>query len=224
MAVEPRLLSCDSLNIMNFPPPPPGMSNSSVLDRVKEFLPQIRKANEDLEDLIRREGANAVRIDGNLFNNTDEDEHATGPKENNEKLIGELGSTSPSQSSSISSSLPSSSTVFAKTNNQVRNPKIQVIGEDQLNVEGGNKEDNNLSSQSLQGEECNDHEGDDEDAESMENERKEVGMIQLEFALGDFDNTFIAKAEEEGEKDENDLKDGVCNDDDADMDDDNDEA
>jgi len=39
---------------------------SSVLDRVKLFLPVIAKANEELAEVISAQGADAVRIDGHL--------------------------------------------------------------------------------------------------------------------------------------------------------------
>ena len=51
---------------MEFPMPPP---NSALLDRVKMFLPQMQKANEELEARIAREGVDSVRIDGNLGEN-----------------------------------------------------------------------------------------------------------------------------------------------------------
>ena len=44
-------------------------TTSSVLDRVKLFLPVIKKANEDLEELIKKEGNDNVRIDRDLLNN-----------------------------------------------------------------------------------------------------------------------------------------------------------
>ena len=51
--------------IMSFPLPPAG-TGSSVLDRVKMFLPQIEKANKELEEQVKSEGANSVQIDAHL--------------------------------------------------------------------------------------------------------------------------------------------------------------
>lgn len=39
---------------------------TSVLDRVKMFLPEIRKANEELTEKIQKEGAESVMIDSKL--------------------------------------------------------------------------------------------------------------------------------------------------------------
>jgi hypothetical protein len=39
----------------------------SVLDRVKNFLPLIEKANKELEETIRHQGASAVQIDADLL-------------------------------------------------------------------------------------------------------------------------------------------------------------
>jgi hypothetical protein len=38
-----------------------------VLDRVKNFLPLIEKANKELEDTIRQQGASSVQIDAGLL-------------------------------------------------------------------------------------------------------------------------------------------------------------
>ena len=60
---------------MSLPQPPSSLS-SSVLDRVKLFLPVIKKANEDLDELIKKEGIDKVRIDNDLLS----DDQATNKK------------------------------------------------------------------------------------------------------------------------------------------------
>ena len=49
-------------------PLPP--SSSLLLNRVKQFLPLMKKANDDLEELIKTEGIDSVRIDSDMLNNT----------------------------------------------------------------------------------------------------------------------------------------------------------
>ncbi len=51
--------------IMSIPTSPAGNGNS-LLDRVKMFLPQIERANKDLEAKIREEGESSVQIDANM--------------------------------------------------------------------------------------------------------------------------------------------------------------
>jgi len=79
---------------MSFPQPPSSsLSSSSILDRVKLFLPVIKKANEDLDELIKKEGVDKVRIDNDLLSNSQnankkivvlDDNHDSNIKSNNE--------------------------------------------------------------------------------------------------------------------------------------------
>lgn len=109
---------------------------SSVLDRVKMFLPVIAKANEELQATIQAQGLESVRIDSQIVASEDQDE------DDDEK-------------------------------------------EDQL---AANKEGTNDSS--LLGIESK-----SSSKKSLEEENEEPRVVQLEFALGDFDGTPIAIAE-----------------------------
>ena len=94
-----------------FPMPPPGLK-SSVLDRVKLFLPQIQKANAELELKIAREGTSSVQIDSGLGvdvgANAEDIEHSDEIDQENDESDGEpeeLSANGHTQSSQNSQAL-----------------------------------------------------------------------------------------------------------------------
>lgn len=119
---------------MDFPAPPKGLAGGSeLLSRVQAFLPQMEKANKELEEKIEKEGADSVRIDKTL----DPSDPAVPQKKSKKSLIREVGAT-------------------------------DEVSED-------------------------DEEGDEEEVGTREGGADR--HVQLEFALGDFDDTPIAQAE-----------------------------
>ncbi len=65
----------------------------SVLDRVKAFLPRIEAANNELAERIEREGAQSVRIDGDISDPAVQAD--TDNKEKKKVLIEEVSSDNP---------------------------------------------------------------------------------------------------------------------------------
>ena len=65
----------------------------SVLDRVKAFLPRIEAANNELAERIEREGAQSVRIDGDISDPAVQVD--TDNKEKKKVLIEEVSTDNP---------------------------------------------------------------------------------------------------------------------------------
>ena len=119
----------------------------SVLDRVKAFLPRIEAANNELVERINREGAQSVRIDGDICDPALPSDDAKKTKK--KALIEEINTDIPQD-----------------TNDSNNNDDEEVISDNEDVTADGKK------------------------------------IINLEFALGNFDNTIIAQMEDEKEKEE----------------------
>lgn len=61
----------------------------AVLDRVKNFLPLIEKANKELEETIRQQGSSAVQIDADMLQPAPSSAEAGGEGEEKEGAGGD---------------------------------------------------------------------------------------------------------------------------------------
>jgi len=115
----------------------------SILDRVKSFLPEIKKANEELNNKIEKEGKESVIIDNNLSSNP----------------INEIPHDN-------------------DNDNDIESDDDTIINKGDETTD--NKNNNKIEITSIE------------------------QVIQIEFAIGDFDNSVIANLE--GENNDNDTK------------------
>jgi hypothetical protein len=141
---------------------------SSIAARVQAFLPVIEKANKDLEEKIAQDGAESVQIDSRLVPGAPEGD------------LGDAKDTSiTGQASKAKGDRP-----------KKKFPLIAEVGSEEnlMKKHGGKKEEND-------GEDKEDEEEEQEDG-GVEGDGQER-QVQLEFALGDFDDTPLAKAEDE---------------------------
>ena len=158
---------------------PSGGVKSGILEKVQAFLPMIEKANLELADKIAKEGSDSVRIDKSL------DSGAESTTSNNG------GTNCGGNGKSIHSN--------KSGNSQSKKPMIVEINSKEEKEQEQFEQDGLEDSQTGSREEI-DPEVSDEDCGGLHGDKDTKRMIQMEFALGDFDNTPIAQAEREAEE------------------------
>lgn len=132
------------------------------------FLPQMKQANLELEEKIKLEGIEGVRIDKDLLQ--------------------------PSTVEDNNIDMKSISTKIKNSNNISKENSIFS------NIE------NNISSNNRMIESDSDSNSDSEEELVIDEELMKKRIVQLEFALGDFDQNPVALAEEELKKEEEEKK------------------
>lgn len=129
---------------------PGGIANSSVLDRVKMFLPLIEKANNDLADTVSKQGQQSVAIDNDMLaSSSDEDADAGEDSDDDESIDDQDNDKDVGAAKGLT--LGSETSMGAKTSTK----------------------------------------------------KKKNGMIQIDFALGDFTDTPLANLEQAKEDEVN---------------------
>ena len=184
-----------------FPQPPPSLQGSALLDRVKNFLPQIAQANKELEEKVRRNEPIPV-IDTTMFEADSngevvQDENGSASTEKVQEVVesekfGANVDTSADHRRLAEDQIfvrasPSAASEIAK-NGQGEAVKTWAV-QSSSNRSGDNVE---VIGERTDGDSSK--EGEDKGSE-------ECPVIELNFAIGDFDSSVIAQLEEQQEED-----------------------
>ena len=161
----------------SFPTPPVGFTDSTLLTRVKLFLPQIAKANEALQQQISQQGPEAVQIDRALKVGLSNSSQTTA-KEDDESEKEEEGEEVDSENEILMTSSRTTKhnqDLLQLENNICDREIISCLDKAQKKNKTKLKKHGDL----------------------VDNAVSDHCTIQLEFAIGDVDQTAIALAEAE---------------------------
>jgi hypothetical protein len=162
--------------------PPVGLNDSALLNRVKLFLPQIAKANEVLQQQINQQGLEAVQIDRGL---------KLGLSNSSQNISNEDDESDEEDEDDVSE---------ADSENEIQMPSSQTpkYNQDLLQIEENIHNKGLVKAQQKKKPKMN--------KQGYLAESADTRTVQLEFAIGDVDQTTIALAEAEAEAEANDSK------------------